>query len=560
MTNQRKLYMKNELNEKPFGPIRLLASQSDRPLVDSRWPLRVGRDREGQPRPRWPFPRSTARFPITTRRRTTRCAASILTVATRLIVGSALIAQQPATSEQLNVKISTQYVNGVAPGYRPTPGAGLTLTLGPGTAFCGGQIQNYTGGSLTLVANSTNYIYLDSTASCMPNSNATGYTSTTIPIATVTTGPSAITAVTDVRTSFVSGPVNGSGVPGGANGAVQYNSSGSFAGDATNFSYNSTSHSLAITGTVTAAGFTSTGTGSGSTQWMTGTLGPGSTGSVMCGANTGNIFACSDNGGVPISMAMIAGDLGGVQGGERVAGLRGIPISTTSPTNGQVYSFNSAANQWQPTSLSGSFSAGGDLSGSSTSQTVIGLEGRPVASTAPAANQVLAWNGSSWAPTTSSTGGSTPIPFYAMGDRNGSQGFIANQVRVIGMTLPASVTFSHLTIYVQTADSNASDLYSWGIYNSSGSLVAHVAPRSLTAAGDTDVATVEGSVTLSPGKYYFAYSGNAAVAAFAVSAFSYFNFANGYLAANSGAVLPATMSPPADSITSVNFIADLALH
>jgi hypothetical protein len=46
----------------------------------------------------------------------------------------------------------------------------------------------------------------------------------------------------------------------------------------------------------------------------------------------------------------------------------------------------------------GNFTAGGDLSGTPTSQTVIGLQGRSVSSTAPSANQVLTWNGSFWTP------------------------------------------------------------------------------------------------------------------------------------------------------------------
>jgi trimeric autotransporter adhesin len=55
----------------------------------------------------------------------------------------------------------------------------------------------------------------------------------------------------------------------------------------------------------------------------------------------------------------------------------------------------------------GNFTAGGDLSGSSTLQTVIGLQGRAVSSTAPSTNQVLTWNGSFWTPANvSSTGGS----------------------------------------------------------------------------------------------------------------------------------------------------------
>lgn len=51
------------------------------------------------------------------------------------------------------------------------------------------------------------------------------------------------------------------------------------------------------------------------------------------------------------------------------------------------------------------FSAAGDLAGSSTSQTVVGLQGRPVASAAPTSGQVLTWNGTSWTPTTPAPAG-----------------------------------------------------------------------------------------------------------------------------------------------------------
>src|ERR1035441_4865891 len=53
------------------------------------------------------------------------------------------------------------------------------------------------------------------------------------------------------------------------------------------------------------------------------------------------------------------------------------------------------------------FAASGDLSGSSTRQTVIGLQGNPIASTTPTSSQVLQWNGSAWAPATLSVGTST---------------------------------------------------------------------------------------------------------------------------------------------------------
>lgn len=48
------------------------------------------------------------------------------------------------------------------------------------------------------------------------------------------------------------------------------------------------------------------------------------------------------------------------------------------------------------------FTAAGDLSGTATSQKVVGIQGNPVASTTPTSGQVLTWNGSVWSPAASS--------------------------------------------------------------------------------------------------------------------------------------------------------------
>src|SRR5438093_5314390 len=98
-----------------------------------------------------------------------------------------LYAQQPSTNAAV-FPTNSSWVNGIAPGYRPSAGSGLTLNIGGGTVMCpAGTIVNYTAGTLTMTNATTNYVYLDLTASCAPASNTTGFTSSGIPIATVVT-------------------------------------------------------------------------------------------------------------------------------------------------------------------------------------------------------------------------------------------------------------------------------------------------------------------------------------------------------------------------------------
>jgi hypothetical protein len=74
--------------------------------------------------------------------------------------------------------------------------------------LCGSPLAavTYPGGTLTLSAGTTNFVYLDPTASCVPASNTTGFDIGQIPIAVVVTNASTITAVNDVR-SFFSPPI-----------------------------------------------------------------------------------------------------------------------------------------------------------------------------------------------------------------------------------------------------------------------------------------------------------------------------------------------------------------
>jgi hypothetical protein len=68
----------------------------------------------------------------------------------------------------------------------------------------------------------------------------------------------------------------------------------------------------------------------------------------------------------------------------------------TSGTGGTI----SCAYTGHGPSVGDGLSPGGDLSGDAASQTVIGLQGKAVSSTAPTSGQVLAFDGSSWAPAT----------------------------------------------------------------------------------------------------------------------------------------------------------------
>jgi hypothetical protein len=94
----------------------------------------------------------------------------------------------------------------------------------------------------------------------------------------------------------------------------------------------------------------------------------------------------------------MGGDISGDQTNSKVVAIQGHAVTTTAPTTGQVLKWDGIS--WGPAADTdtNTVATGGDLNGAQTSATVVALQGRGVASTAPTTGQVLKWNGTAWAP------------------------------------------------------------------------------------------------------------------------------------------------------------------
>lgn len=82
---------------------------------------------------------------------------------------------------------------------------------------------------------------------------------------------------------------------------------------------------------------------------------------------------------VPDATASVKGilklttDLGGTAALPNVVGIRGVPISATVPSTNDILQYNGS--NWIPTAITSNFTAAGDLAGTVSNQTVIGLTG-----------------------------------------------------------------------------------------------------------------------------------------------------------------------------------------
>lgn len=122
----------------------------------------------------------------------------------------------------------------------------------------------------------------------------------------------------------------------------------------------------------------------------------------------GQVITLSGGSWVPATPAAAftaGGDLTGTATSQSVAKLDGVALdgSMASPAVGQVVTLNSAGH-WAPATPAAGFSAGGDLTGTATSQTVAKFNGVSLASgmASPSAGQVITYSGGNWTPVTPS--------------------------------------------------------------------------------------------------------------------------------------------------------------
>jgi hypothetical protein len=122
-------------------------------------------------------------------------------------------------------------------------------------------------------------------------------------------------------------------------------------------------------------------------------------------ALTGNADHLLGTDGSLASWVALGGDLSGAPQTILVNGLQGRHVAATTPTDGQVLRWNSSAVNWEPgtvVSSSGTSTSntGGDLTGLVSNATVTRMQNKPVSSLTPSDGQVLTWNSSSgqWQP------------------------------------------------------------------------------------------------------------------------------------------------------------------
>ena len=116
---------------------------------------------------------------------------------------------------------------------------------------------------------------------------------------------------------------------------------------------------------------------------------------------------------------------------QTVIGLQGRALASTAPSNADVVTWNSCTSQWEPAPPASAGTLAGDVTGAIGSNTVVMLQNRTLASTAPSNGQVLTWNNGAtrWEPQTPGAGSN---PLLLTGVAN-TTGYIAHVGQLVGL-------------------------------------------------------------------------------------------------------------------------------
>lgn len=155
----------------------------------------------------------------------------------------------------------------------------------------------------------------------------------------------------------------------------------------------------------------------------------------------------------------LAGEVTGPTGATVVSKISTKTLSGV-PTMGQFLTYNGTNLAWVGITT---FTPGGDLSGSDVSQTVIGIQGRPVANTAPTTGQFYSWDGSQFAIGTTigtnvlTAGGVDAAAALSLG---GTTATSVSLGRVgIPVTINGDVTFTGSVTRIISTDVDIADRY-----------------------------------------------------------------------------------------------------
>lgn len=178
--------------------------------------------------------------------------------------------------------------------------------------------------------------------------------------------------------------------------------------------------------------------------------------------------------------------------------------------------------------------------------------------TSTTANDYAVWNASG-------TLNDLGVPFYVsywypMASLGGSFAQSPAYETLAGWIIGNNVTFGHIEVYASAADST--NLYSIGIYNSSGTAICTTTPANLTS-GNNQLACSQGTVKAPAGPYYI---GDTTSCASSCPTFGRFSGASFYTQNTSfitttGGAQPTSITPPTNSfaLTSPTYIPAIAL-